>query len=135
MDIRLAGCIITDSDGRILLLHRNTPERTQWEIPGGKVDDGETPEDTAVRELDEELGVRVTLTRDLGSMGFDEDGHTMEYSWFLADITSGEPTIREPDLYDWFRYFSPNELRVMYLKLSPNTQNFLGEITAGRITI
>ena len=36
--MRLAGCVITDSDGNILLVHRSTPKRTQWEIPGGKLE-------------------------------------------------------------------------------------------------
>jgi len=39
--IHLADCIIQDKDGKILLLHRNTPKRTQWEIPGGKIKEGE----------------------------------------------------------------------------------------------
>ena len=33
--MKLAGCIIKDEDGRVLLMHRDDPRRTQWEIPGG----------------------------------------------------------------------------------------------------
>ncbi|MCR4277603.1 MAG: hypothetical protein NUV80_03295 [Candidatus Berkelbacteria bacterium] len=31
LSVRLAGCIILDPQGRLLLMHRHTPERTQWE--------------------------------------------------------------------------------------------------------
>jgi mutator protein MutT len=44
--------------GRLLLL-RN--DRGEWELPGGRVDDGETPEDAVVREIQEETGLSVTV--------------------------------------------------------------------------
>ena len=47
MKIALAGCVIKDDQDRILLIHRNTPKRTQWEIPGGKIEEGEVAEATA----------------------------------------------------------------------------------------
>ena len=39
--IELAGAIILDKDNRILLIHRNTPELKQWELPGGKLEKDE----------------------------------------------------------------------------------------------
>lgn len=45
--ITLAGCVILDEKGGLLLMHRNTPKRVQWELPGGKVEAGEEPEQTA----------------------------------------------------------------------------------------
>lgn len=55
----VAACALVDADGRILLAQR--PEGKSlaglWEFPGGKVEPGETPEATLVRELDEELGI------------------------------------------------------------------------------
>ena len=55
----VAACALVDADGRVLIGQR--PEGKQlaglWEFPGGKVEPGETPEETLVRELKEELGI------------------------------------------------------------------------------
>jgi 8-oxo-dGTP diphosphatase len=51
--ILLAGCIIQDSQKRILLLHRSDPQKQQWETPGGKLEPGEDPKIAAVREISE----------------------------------------------------------------------------------
>lgn len=59
----VAACALVDQDGRILLAQR--PEGKSlaglWEFPGGKVEQGETPEETLVRELDEELGITTKI--------------------------------------------------------------------------
>lgn len=59
----VAACALLDGDGRILLAQR--PEGKSlaglWEFPGGKVEPGETPEETLVRELDEELGIATKI--------------------------------------------------------------------------
>ncbi|MDR7277737.1 NUDIX hydrolase [Catenuloplanes atrovinosus] len=74
----LAGCVITDAGGRILLLHRRTAGRVQWEIPGGKIDAGEDARAAAVREVREEVGVDVVIVRRLGEKSFEEDSRTHE---------------------------------------------------------
>ena len=57
----VAACALIDVDGRVLLAKR--PEGKSlaglWEFPGGKVEKGETPEAALVRELEEELGIKV----------------------------------------------------------------------------
>lgn len=57
----VVAAALVDSDGRVLVQCR--PEGTSmaglWEFPGGKVEPGEVPEDALVRELGEELGIRV----------------------------------------------------------------------------
>lgn len=59
----VAACALLDSDNRILLAQR--PEGKSmaglWEFPGGKVEPGETPEISLIRELHEELGVTATV--------------------------------------------------------------------------
>ncbi|MGW9231468.1 8-oxo-dGTP diphosphatase MutT [Pseudorhizobium sp. NPDC055634] len=59
----VAACALVDTDNRILLAQR--PEGKElaglWEFPGGKVEPGETPEETLVRELHEELGITTKI--------------------------------------------------------------------------
>jgi 8-oxo-dGTP diphosphatase len=124
----LAGCIIKDSDGKVLLMHRNTPKRVQWEVPGGIVEDGETPAEAAAREVMEELDLTVTVVRDVGDKHFEEDGERHAYHWFEAVIQDrGQPRLTGSDdgIHDDVRYFSLAEMRQMFDELSANTKNLV----------
>jgi 8-oxo-dGTP diphosphatase len=57
----VAACALIDADGRVLLAQRPAGKDMAglWEFPGGKVDPGERPEVTLIRELKEELGIVV----------------------------------------------------------------------------
>lgn len=57
-----AACVIFDGEGRVLLVH-HTYGRLNWELPGGGAEPGETPDETAARELLEETGLRAELDR------------------------------------------------------------------------
>ena len=62
LDILLvAACALVDPDGRVLLAKRpaGKPLAGLWEFPGGKIEPGETPETALIRELEEELGIRI----------------------------------------------------------------------------
>ncbi len=131
--MQLAGCIIKSQDNKVLLMHRNTEKRAQWEIPGGKVEAGEIPTLTAVRELREELGIGVELIRQISTKTFEEDGIDYEYFWFEAKITEGTPYIAEPDTFDNLKYFSIDELETMQ-DLSGNTRNFVTAVQQQEVT-
>jgi len=108
----VAACALLDADGRILLAQR--PEGKSlaglWEFPGGKVEPGETPEETLIRELDEELGIQ-TKEACLAPLTF--ASHTYETFHLLMPLYvcrrfEGIPHGREGQAIKWVK---PNALR------------------------
>ena len=59
--VLVAACALIDADGRVLIAQRppGKPMAGLWEFPGGKIESGERPEVTLIRELNEELGITV----------------------------------------------------------------------------
>jgi 8-oxo-dGTP diphosphatase len=59
--VLVVACALVDADGRVLIAERPPGKHMAglWEFPGGKVEPGERPEDTLIRELGEELGIIV----------------------------------------------------------------------------
>jgi 8-oxo-dGTP diphosphatase len=59
--VLVAACALVDADGRVLIAQRPAGKTMAglWEFPGGKIEAGERPEDTLIRELEEELGIVV----------------------------------------------------------------------------
>ena len=60
--VLVAACALIDADGRVLLAERPAGKTMAglWEFPGGKIEAGERPEQTLIRELKEELGIVVS---------------------------------------------------------------------------
>lgn len=87
-------------DGRVLAARRTAPAETagRWEFPGGKVDDGETDAESLVREVEEELGVRVTVGPWLAG---EEPIGPYVLRVALASLDGGEPAPTEHDEVRW----------------------------------
>lgn len=88
-------------DGRLLAARRTTPAAAagRWELPGGKVEPGETPDDALVREVAEELGCTISLTAWLP--GAAPIGATHELRVAAAVLVEGEPEPTEHDAVRW----------------------------------
>src|ERR1044072_7408227 len=72
----VAACALIDADGRVLLAERppGRPLAGVWEFAGGRLEAGEKPEAALIRELDEELGIRV-LPKCLAPFTFASHGY------------------------------------------------------------
>ena len=83
--------IIRDEKLLVFLRKRHSRKTGEWieyySIPGGGIDKGETPEDAAIRELYEEMGVRIKLDKLVAH----RVGKFFEHYVFTAEITDGEP--------------------------------------------
>ena len=108
----VAACALVDPDNRILLARR--PEGKSlaglWEFPGGKIDPGETPEESLVRELHEELGI-TTQTACLAPLTFASHSYEKFHllmPLFICRKFDGIPMPRENQTLKWVR---PQNLR------------------------
>ena len=110
--VLVVACALIDVDGRVLLAQR--PEGKSmaglWEFPGGKLEQGETPEDCLIRELEEELGI-VTKAACLAPLSFAshayDDFHLL-MPLYICRRFEGAPTPREGQQLKWVR---PRDLR------------------------
>lgn len=100
-------------DGRLLAARRTRPVAAagRWELPGGKVEPGELPEETVVREVQEELACEVRVNGMLAASQPVTGGYVLRVA--VAELVVGEPAPLEHDAVWWL---GPGELdRVEWL--------------------
>jgi 8-oxo-dGTP pyrophosphatase MutT (NUDIX family) len=85
--IRAAGGIVM-RDGAVLLVHR--PRYDDWSFPKGKLDAGESWEDAAVREVEEETGLRCPIGDEVGRTHYEVAGEPKEVRYY-AMASDEEP--------------------------------------------
>ncbi|MEK9899244.1 MAG: (deoxy)nucleoside triphosphate pyrophosphohydrolase [Rhodospirillaceae bacterium] len=108
----VSAVVLIDADDRVLLARRpeGKPMAGLWEFPGGKLQEGETPEAALIRELAEELGID-THESCLAPIGFashaNDDFHLL-MPLFVCRVWEGTPAPREGQELAWVR---PNALR------------------------
>lgn len=105
---RVVAAIIRDGD-RILSTMRGHGEyRGFWEFPGGKIEEGETPEEAVVREIKEELNADIEVGEMLTQIEFDYPDFHLSMSCFWAVLKEGSSiTLLEHDAAKWL---APEEL-------------------------
>jgi 8-oxo-dGTP diphosphatase len=84
-EVRAGGGVVLDPEGRVALVHR--PRYDDWTLPKGKLDRGESFEDAAVREVEEETGMRCRLVRELPSSEYlDPKGRSKLVRYWLMEV-------------------------------------------------
>ncbi|MES1258597.1 MAG: NUDIX hydrolase [Acidobacteriota bacterium] len=107
-----AVMMAVDEKNRVLLVrqYRLPAERYMWELPAGKIDDGETPGQTAKRELIEETGLRAKKWKKLAEY-FPSPGYVQEKMtiYLATELTQGEAQPMEDERIET-RWFTKREL-------------------------
>lgn len=106
--IRVTAAVI-EKEGKILLAQRGgeDPLAGQWEFPGGKIESGEAPRDCLVREIQEELGIRVKVGEFLCSSSYDYEHVAINLLAYRCKWHSGEMRRNAHQALKWVR---PEEL-------------------------
>ncbi len=85
--MRIRAGIVLIQDGKVALIERHRAGLDYFVFPGGGVDEGETPDQAAVREAMEELGVEVVVRQKVSEIQF---GQKSRQVYFLAEQIGGE---------------------------------------------
>lgn len=106
-DPKLAVAVLVEQDGQIILQRRTIePGKGRWTFPSGYVDRGERLEDAAIREVWEETGLEVRLTRLLGVYSY--EGNPVVLAVYVGSVIGG--TFTESEESDAIAAFSTGEL-------------------------
>jgi 8-oxo-dGTP diphosphatase len=103
--IEAAGGLVV-RDGTVLLVHR--PRYDDWTFPKGKLDPGESFEDAAIREVEEETGVRCSLGRELASTRYEVGGRPKLVRYWLMTPES-ETSFEAGDETDDLLWLAPED--------------------------
>jgi 8-oxo-dGTP diphosphatase len=103
-DVKAAGGVVLDA-GRVAVAHR--PRYDDWSFPKGKLDPGESWEHAALREVEEEIGLRCKLGAELPATAYDVAGGRKVVRWWLMDVESGAFAPNEE--VDEMRWLTPEE--------------------------
>jgi 8-oxo-dGTP diphosphatase len=97
------SCAVIERDGLVLAAQRSRTMSLplKWEFPGGKIHDGETPQECLARELFEEMGVRIRVGQGLEPVTHHYDDFTVTLYPFVCAMDGGEITLHEHAAILW----------------------------------
>jgi 8-oxo-dGTP diphosphatase len=108
--IEVAASIVRAPDGRVLMAERTAGQISPgfWELPGGKIDRGESAEQAAIRELDEEIGIRALTVRPWISYEHAFPLRRIRLHFFKVERWEGSPHGREGQRLSWINPAMPS---------------------------
>ncbi len=101
--LRVVAAALFDEHGRVLIAERPPGKAMagRWEFPGGKIDSGESERDALVRELREELGVRVLAAERLLELQHEYPDRHIELCMWRVSEYSGVPQPHDGQALKW----------------------------------
>jgi 8-oxo-dGTP diphosphatase len=123
--IEVAASIVRTTDGRVLMAERTRGQISPgfWELPGGKIDAGESAEQAAIRELEEEIGIRAQKVRPWISYEHAYPLRRIRLHFFKVDRWAGTPHGREGQRLAWIDPAMPSVAPIL-----PSVERVLGAL-------
>ena len=99
--IRVVAAVIL-SEGKIFATQRGYGDfKGDWEFPGGKIEDGETPEEALKREILEELDTEITVGELIDTIEYDYQTFHLSMDCFWCEVVSGKLVLKEHEAARW----------------------------------
>ena len=99
--IRVVAAIIRDKD-KIFATQRGYGEfKDGWEFPGGKIEEGETPQDALKREIMEELDTEIKVGELIDTIEYDYPTFHLTMDCFWAEVKTGHLVLKEAEAAKW----------------------------------
>lgn len=103
--IEVAAAVIVDSfenTTAVFAIERGYGEfKGQWEFPGGKIEVGETPQQALIREIQEELTVKIKVDKLIDTIEYDYPKFHLNMKCFLCVIVDGDIILKEAEDSKW----------------------------------
>lgn len=113
--MRVVAAVICDSikdKKQIFATARGYGEfKGQWEFPGGKIEEGETPQQALVREIREELEATIRVGDLIDTIEYDYPTFHLSMDCFWAEIISGKIVLKEAEAAKWLNIDELNSLK------------------------
>ena len=99
--IKVVAAIIIDRE-KVFATQRGYGEfKDGWEFPGGKIEEGETPQEALVREIKEELDTEIEVGELLDTVEYDYPKFHLSMDCFICKIKSGDLVLKEHEAAKW----------------------------------